>query len=135
MNIQLNTLKNLNEKIKTDFFMNRDNLDYHSIKTLKIIFASLLRSVLFYIFITFALNIELIKSMQFKIFSVTANHMKNCISQFVNKFEAKLALNIRDSKNSKIYEEYRLTSELLNKFTLNMLQKKFIEKMNNRGFT
>lgn len=73
--------------------------------------------------------------MQFEIFSAIANDMKNCINKFVNEFETKFALiNICDQKNSKIYEKYKLTSKFSNEFILNMLQKKFIKKINNRKF-
>lgn len=135
MNIELNILKNLNEKIKIGFFMNWDNFDYCSIKALKITFANFFRSALFYEFIASALNIRLIKSMQSEIIQTTANDMKNCISQSVNEIKTKLALNIRDEEeHSKIYEKYKLTLKLSNEFTLNVLSKKFIIKMNNWKF-
>ena len=61
--------------------------------------------------------------------------MKDCISQSVNEVEAKLALDIRGEEgHSDIYEEYRLTSELPDEFTLSVLQEKFITKMSSQGF-
>lgn len=134
MSIQLDALEDLNEKTKVGVFLNRDSFDYHSTKALRTIFASLLRSALFYIFVTFALNIELIKSMQSELVQTIVNDMKKCINQSVNEFETKLALEIRGQKNSTVYEEYRLTSELPNEFALNVLQEEFINKMKIRGF-
>lgn len=134
MNVQLNTLEDLNEKAKTGFFMNRDNFDYHATKALRTTFASLPRSALPYKSITSALNIGLVRSMQSEVAQATANDMKDCISQSVNEVEAKLALALRGQGNLEIYEEYRLTSELPDELTLNVLQEKFITKMSSRGF-
>ena len=93
--------------------MNEDNLDYHSIKALRIIFAGLPRSALPHISITSVLNVGLVRSMQSEVSSATANDMKDCISKSVNEVEATFVLSIRGQRNSKIYEKYRLTSELL----------------------
>jgi hypothetical protein len=134
MNIQLNFFKDLNEMIEIEFFMNRDSLNYNSITALRIIFANLSRIALSFQSLTFALNIELIRSMQSEAAQATANDLKDCIRESVNEIEAQLALVLRGQENSKIYEEYRLKSELLNEFTLNVLQKKFIAKMSSRGF-
>ena len=81
--------------------MNQNNLNYHSIKTLKIIFANLFRNVLFFEFFIFALNIELIKRTQSEIVQVTFNDVKNCINEFVNEIEAKRALIFDDQKQKK----------------------------------
>ena len=134
MNIQLDTLKGLNEKAKIGFFVNQDNFDYHSAKALKTIFASLPRSALPFKSLTSALNIGLVRSMESEVAQATVNNMKDCISQSVNEIEANLALALHGQGNSEIYEEYRLTSELPDELTLNVLQEKFITKMSNRGF-
>lgn len=134
MSIQLNTLENLNEKTITGFFINRDNLNYHSIKTLRTTFANLPYSALPFISLTSALNIGLIRSVQSEAAQTTVNDVKDCINESVNEVEAKRALALHGQRNSKIYEEYRLTSELPDELTLNVLEEKFIAKMGNRGF-
>ena len=45
MNIQLNSWKDLNEKVKIGFFMNRDNFDYHSTKELPKLLLTMWRTV------------------------------------------------------------------------------------------
>ena len=108
--------------------------NYHSTKALRTTSAGLPRSALPCESITSVLNVGLVRSMQSEVTSATANDMKDCISQSVNEVEATFVLSIRGQGNSKIYEEYRLTSEIPDKSTLNVLQEKFITKMNSRGF-
>ena len=134
MSIQLDALEDLNEKTKVGVFLTRDSFDGHSIKALRTTFASLPRSALPYISATSALYIGLVRSMQSELAQTTADDMKECISQSVNEFEAKLALDIRGQRNSEVYEEYRLTSELPDEFALKVLQEEFTNKMRIRGF-
>lgn len=134
MNFQLNTFEDLNDEIRTRFFMNIDNFDYHSIKTLRIIFANLLRSALSFRSFIFALNIELIRRMQSEAAQAIANDVKDCISKSVDEIETKHALVVHDSEISTICEEYRLNSELSDECTLNVLQQKFTVKMSKLRF-
>lgn len=59
---------------------------------------------------------------------------KDCISQSVNEVEAQRALDFRRQTFSSVPAEYRLSSELPDRATLDVLQAKFIDKMGSRGF-
>lgn len=72
--------------------MNQNNLDYHSIKALRTIFANLPRSALPFESLTFALNIGLVRRTQSEAAQATPNDVKDCISESVNEVEAKRAL-------------------------------------------
>ena len=60
--------------------------------------------------------------------------LKNCIEKSVNELETQSALKFYGRKNSKIYEKYRLASNFSNEFIINVLENKFMYKMNCRKF-
>lgn len=133
MRIQLNTWEDLKNNNTAGFFMNFNDSDYRSIKALKTTFASLPRSALPHKSTIFTLNIGLVRSTQSENAQATSNDMKDCSSQCVNEFETGPALALRGQGNSEIFE-YRLTSELPDEYTLEVLQNNFEAKMGRRGF-
>lgn len=59
---------------------------------------------------------------------------KESIAQSVNEIEAQRALNFREQIFLSVPADYRLSSELPDRATLDVLQNRFMNKMSCRGF-